>query len=122
MQEVTWGVAYKIHLSEAPEAIVKLNHRERGGYITKKLQVHPVKNGTGTIPVLVYIALESNSNYLGPAPVKEIAQQVINSKGPSGPNTEYVLKLAEWMRNTLPKINDNHLFEVESEILDLLKS
>lgn len=47
---------------------------------------------------LVYIATPSSHNWLGPAPLPAIAAQVVRSSGPSGPNHEYLLRLAECMR------------------------
>jgi cation transport regulator ChaC len=50
---------------------------------------------------LVYIASEDsarNANYLGPAAEDDIALQIATAVGPSGPNCEYVFRLAEAMR------------------------
>jgi cation transport regulator ChaC len=50
---------------------------------------------------LCYIASSDttrNTNYLGPASHEELVQQIARSKGPSGPNSEYLLKLASAMR------------------------
>ena len=48
----------------------------------------------------MYIASEDrtrNSNYLGPATVEELAAQIASAHGPSGPNAEYLYRLAEAM-------------------------
>jgi cation transport regulator ChaC len=49
---------------------------------------------------LVYIATEGpqNVNWLGPAPLADIARQAAAAVGPSGPNYEYVFRLADAMR------------------------
>ena len=47
---------------------------------------------------LVYIASEDrarNKNYLGPATVAELAAQIASAHGPSGPNAEYLFRLAD---------------------------
>lgn len=49
---------------------------------------------------LVYIASEDrarNRNYLGPATVQELAVQIASAHGPSGPNAEYLYRLADAM-------------------------
>lgn len=51
--------------------------------------------------VLVYIATPNratNHNYLGPASDEHIAQQIAVAYGPSGPNYEYLHRLADAMR------------------------
>ena len=47
---------------------------------------------------LTYIATPSNKNWLGPASQEAIARQIATSYGPSGPNDEYLLRLAAAMR------------------------
>ncbi len=55
-----------------------------------------------------------NPNYLGPAPLSEIAAQVRRSVGPSGPNIEYALRLAEVLRAF--ELEDEHVFELAALI------
>ncbi len=43
---------------------------------------------------LVYVATTDNPEYLGEAPLEEIAAQIQCSRGPSGDNRAYVLQLA----------------------------
>ena len=48
----------------------------------------------------MYIASEDrarNKNYLGPATVKDLAAQIASAQGPSGPNAEYLFRLANAM-------------------------
>jgi cation transport regulator ChaC len=49
---------------------------------------------------LVYMATAGaqNVNWLGPAGLQDIAKQVAAAVGPSGPNYEYVFRLADAMR------------------------
>ena len=100
-----------------------LNHREKGGYTTHKVVFYPRKDSSTHTPfhTLVYIGTELNPNYLGPAPIEDIAKQVVDSRGPSGCNTEYVLKLAESMRTNFPSVRDSHLFSLEDRIKVILE-
>ena len=47
---------------------------------------------------LIYVADEHNHAYLGPAQLAEVAAHISRSTGPSGSNTEYLLQLAEALR------------------------
>ena len=42
--------------------------------------------------------------------------QVVYSEGNTGHNVEYVLRLAEWIRDTMPDVEDDHLFSLEAHI------
>ena len=81
---------------------------------------YPQDRSRNEFIVLVYIATESNPLYLGPAPLDEIAQQIVVSKGESGSNTEYLFELAKSMRLIAPSVIDEHLFELEKKVKELL--
>ena len=102
------GMAYLVR----PDVFDHLDHREKNGYLRLETALHfrdkaSPKKASG----LVYIATEENAAYLGAAPEEEIAAHIARSRGPSGPNDEYVLKLAEALRalNT----EDPHVFAIE---------
>ena len=68
---------------------------------------------------MVYIATPENPNYLGPETTKRIAAQVVETTGSSGPNYEYVFRLAEVLRDI--GAHDPHVFEIESLIKEILR-
>ena len=114
-------MAYKVNTSDVPEVMMYLNHREKGGYTTKYVQFYPSDNhNMSPFEVLLYIATESNSEYLGPAPASSIAKQIVNSAGPSGCNVEYLMELAKSMKEIAPMYYDEHLFTLEAEVVRLL--
>jgi len=107
LQATTWGVAYKVDPRDVMEVIAYLDHREKGGYTTKKLSFHPKPSlNREAFKTLVYIATEANPVY----------RQIVNCKGPSGCNTEYALNLAQEMRKIAPGVDDQHLFSLEGHI------
>ncbi|KAK4871987.1 hypothetical protein RN001_016111 [Aquatica leii] len=54
-----------------------------------------------------------NELWLGDAPLCDIANQITDSKGDSGYNVEYLLRLARFMRHHFPYENDDHLYSLE---------
>lgn len=68
--------------------------------------------------MLVYVATPENSHWLGDAPLEVIAHQIANSRGPSGHNAEYLLRLALFMHEEIPGVRDEHLFELERLLLE----
>ncbi|OAY23458.2 hypothetical protein MANES_18G076100v8 [Manihot esculenta] len=97
--EVCWGVAYKISKKEDEEtAITYLEVREK--QYDQKAYLDFFTDPTATTPavsgVMVYIGSSDkkhNQNYLGPAPLEEIAKQIVHAEGPSGPNRDYLFQL-----------------------------
>ena len=110
----TWGVAYTLERSTEREVLEHLDVREQGGY--ERLAVTLESAGT-TIEALVYVARATNAEWLGPAPVEAIAATVARARGPSGPNLEYVVRLAEAIRAAGE--DDPHVFEIERAALQL---
>jgi cation transport protein ChaC len=90
------GVAYRIRAAARAEVIAYLDHREKNGYLKRTLAVELDDGRRGE--AITYVADPQGEHFLGPAPLAEMARQILASKGPSGPNTEYVLRLAEALR------------------------
>lgn len=124
---ITWGCAYKIH---GYTALSYLRQREckLGGYTTEFTKFYPriaaddMELSGEAFPTLLYIATEENSLWFGDTPLPQIAQEIVESQGPSGHNVEYLLRLANFMRDELNGVivDDEHLFGLEKLVRDLL--
>ena len=104
-----WGMAYRIGPNEAPGVLAQLDHRERGGYDRVGVGLHFEAGSTARlqrVAGVMYIATQDNPDYLGPAPLDEIARQVMASHGPSGANREYVLELAAALLRAHPGLDE----------------
>lgn len=110
-----WGRAFRVAASERPAVMAKLDYREKGGYSLVEVALEFPDHGPETTDGLVYVALPGNPNYLGPAPMVDIAAQVSVSHGPSGANPEYVLNLAHALRDM--GAEDDHVFELEALLI-----
>lgn len=121
LQACTWGVAYEVTGSQAEESLQYLNTREvvLGGYVIETVEFVPKEKGQCPVWALVYIATSDNPIYLGPAPDQEIAAQIAVCRGSTGPNIEYLLRLAEFMRLHCPEVADEHLFSIEAAALNI---
>lgn len=141
-----WGTAYEVPRSDPEGVLARLDDRERGGYDRLSLRLtiaEPIRADAPSasasarqavadrvvrsepsaeveISGVVYIAGSENENYLGPAPVSEIAAQVAASTGPSGPNREYVFELARSLRQM--GAVDEHVFAVDSALRALTET
>lgn len=111
------GEVYRIAADQAGAVLARLDHREKGGYARLALPVE-LCDGTTLESVLVYVATPDNPNYLGPAAIERIAEQVAYARGPSGANSQYVLELASALRRLGEQ--DPHVFELERQVLSLL--
>ena len=103
--ERCWGMAYHLEASDMDDVLVQLDHREKGGYERIEAELHFGDEGKpSSCAGLLYLATPSNPNYLGPASLEAIAAQVLRSSGPSGANLEYVLRLAESLKEICPDL------------------
>lgn len=100
------GVAYRV----STEVFDHLDVREKNGYLRffTPMTFDDGSQNDG----LVYIASEDNAAYLGPDKEELIAKQIAKASGPSGPNSEYLLKLAESLRALGD--HDEHVFQLEA--------
>ncbi|XP_013867800.1 glutathione-specific gamma-glutamylcyclotransferase 1 [Austrofundulus limnaeus] len=117
----TWGVAYEVPWSQVEQSLQYLNVREvlLGGYATEMVEFIPKETSQDPLLALVYIATSDNPIYLGPASDKEIAAQISICSGNTGHNTEYLLRLAEFMRLRCPEVDDEHLFAIEAAVMKI---
>lgn len=99
------GMAYRVD----PSVFTQLDYREKNGYLRVNTELHFSENEVST--GLAYIATENNTAYLGPASEQEIAKHIARAAGESGDNSEYLLRLAESLRQL--EIDDPHVFAIE---------
>ena len=109
-----WGMAYEVAAERLEAVLETLDQREKGGYQRLRAGLHfPDREPGASGPdALLYVAKESNPNYLGPAELEVIASQVRGASGPSGANTEYVLQLASALRQLGAR--DDHVLALEA--------
>jgi cation transport regulator ChaC len=105
------GMAYLV----TPEEFAHLDHREKNGYLRLATEMH-FEDG-GSAEGIVYIATHENAAYLGPASERDIARQIASARGPSGPNSDYLLALAQALREMGKP--DEHVFEIERHLAAL---
>ena len=103
-----WGIAYRLAEADADVILADLDVRERGGYVRLEIELElhaPAGQGADTsaaspcvVAGLTYQGWPGNRNYAGPAPLAEIAGQVMRGTGPSGANADYVRDLDTALR------------------------
>ena len=105
---VCHGMAYLI----TPEVFGHLDHREKNGYLRLATDIH-FEDGS-CAEGLVYIATAENAAFLGAASERDIARQIAAAHGPSGPNKDYLMELAQALRDMDKE--DAHVFEIERHL------
>lgn len=66
---------------------------------------HPIK-------CLVYIGLPDNPQFLGPQDPQALAEKIVQSRGPSGENREYLYQLEEALKDLSEESADEHVFDL----------
>jgi cation transport regulator ChaC len=108
------GMAYEVRERDRASVLETLDVREQGGYVRA---FEPVRTLAGELlspEALVYMATPENPNWLGDAPLDDMARQIRSSAGPSGANIDYVLALAAALREM--NADDPHVFELEARL------
>lgn len=111
------GVAYRVADAEAEAVLAALDHREQGGYVRVDLRAELLGPDAAEVAAVTWVAGPENPHWLGEAALSEIARQIERSRGPSGENREYLLRLAAALREL--ETDDPHVFELEREVLAL---
>jgi cation transport regulator ChaC len=102
------GMAYRVE----PGVFAHLDHREKNGY-ERHLTGLEFRDGPGR-QGWIYLAAAGNPAWLGAAPEPAIARQILEARGPSGSNVEYLLRLADALRRL--GAEDPHVFAIEREL------
>lgn len=122
---VTWGRAFLLSgtREQQLETLKYLEWREKQYDVRAQVDVYHAHDPVlpAVQGALVYIASpdrQRNVNYIGPSPMHQLAQQVSRAVGPSGPNYDYLYRLADAMRQM--GAEDEELFELERRVRGLL--
>ncbi|CAD6186741.1 unnamed protein product [Caenorhabditis auriculariae] len=119
---VVWGIAFKVPEEHVVATKAYLDHREKAGYENVSVMFQPDDPNIEPFNVEVYMSIDATSeHHAGPANIDEIANIVIRSHGPSGPNIEYVLRVALILREKGSHVPDEHVFALEKRVLELSK-
>jgi cation transport protein ChaC len=97
------GVAYRLDAVEGAKVLAEVDVREQAGFERVEVALHaspsPPSSRAPFAVGVVYVASATNTHYLGPASADSIAAHVARSAGPSGSNTDYVVRLAAALRD-----------------------
>jgi cation transport regulator ChaC len=124
LQKCLWGVKYTIKgARKVAQVLEKLSVRETvlGSYITITAKFYG-KNSNNICDVLVYLATEKNPLYVGPSSEDDekdlqcLSDTIVHARGSAGSNSEYVTKLADYIRLHIPEEMDQHLFILDKMV------
>jgi cation transport protein ChaC len=118
---VVWGRAFRIGKDNVAEVYSYLLEREKQYDFEAKLDLFQTsEDGVEKVVVeqaTTWIATSDrskNPNYLGPLDLDQLSAQIAHSRGPSGPNSEYLFMLCEAMRKYA--LEDSELFALEEAV------
>lgn len=107
---------YYIPPSLLDDSMRTLNFREKDGYTLKTLKCYE-RNTDQCHDVITYVSNTTNDE-----PLDSLALQIARSVGPSGPNTEYLFRMAEALREKDIVTDDdkNHLLVLETKVREIV--
>ena len=106
------GLAFEFSGDVIQKTFEDLDHREKNGY--ERADVDLQFTSGAVQPAITYIAHPGNFAWAGAAPEPEIARQIASSHGPSGSNMDYLIELAQALRQH--QFTDSHVFELERQL------
>jgi cation transport regulator ChaC len=109
------GALYEVPDARVDAALVELDDRESGGYDRAEVLVQ-VRGDPEPVRAVTWVALPSNENHLGAAPLASVVEVVRRAQGKSGTNIDYVLRLAGALRAL--GWSDPEVFALEAAVLD----
>ena len=103
------GAVFRVAGHNVDDVLRDLDHREKGGYDRISVEARFL-DGTRAVPAITWIARPDNPYALGAADLPTMLAQIRAAVGPSGPNIEYVLRLADTLRSL--GIDDPYIEEI----------
>ncbi|WYZ42914.1 hypothetical protein EsH8_VI_000613 [Colletotrichum jinshuiense] len=110
-----WGVAYRIKADKVAEVKDYLDIREINGYTIHYAPFYPA-DGSEPIRTLVYIGTPDNDQFVGPQDPQALAAHIHKSRGPSGPNIDYLLGLEKALNELSPESGDVHVTDLSDRV------
>ncbi|KAF2355172.1 Glutathione-specific gamma-glutamylcyclotransferase [Trinorchestia longiramus] len=116
--DIVWGAAYEV-ADSILEKGGALDVREKTYQERRTETVYTVDGDT--LCAVVFYGTNQDNLRLGPEPPERMARQIVEARGPSGPNYKYLLNLAEFMRNEVPFHKDEHLLLLEELVKKIMQ-
>lgn len=110
-----WGVAYRIVPERVAEVKEYLDIREVNGYSIHYTPFHPA-DGSAPIKALAYIGTPDNEQFVGPQDPQELAHHILESRGPSGLNKDYLYGLDTALSELSPESRDHHVSDLADRV------
>lgn len=107
--EQVYGMAFRIDPEHAEEVRDYMDFREKHGYKPVQLHFHSKDGKQWTC--IAYVSTEDNHAFVGPEKPEQIAAVIRKSVGPSGPNTEYLIRLETAIRKLHPNNEPDEYLE-----------
>lgn len=106
---------------EKRKALGGLTKREvtLGGYDVIRTHFYPRDQHLKPLEVIIYVATNKNSLFLGKSTIDTMAMQIVAARGFAGPNIEYVTKMADYIKEHIPEDDDEHLFALDKRVREL---
>ncbi len=105
------GRLFRVDAALADATLAYLDIREKGGYSSIRVPVYDAEGALLADEAVLFSATTDNEFFEAEADLDKIASVVASSVGPSGPNTEYLARLAEWLREN--NCDDAHVLELD---------
>ncbi|KAF9491623.1 ChaC-like protein [Pleurotus eryngii] len=118
--DTVWGIAYTIDPVYVAEVRDYLDYREKDGYTMETLDVYAIEDAQEKVAIHnCYVGRNDNPSFIGSEPLDELSTTIWKSVGPSGPNKEYLYRLADAVRGLSPDSYDSHLYALEKRVKEL---
>jgi cation transport protein ChaC len=108
----TLGVVYRIPNEKSQAILEDLDFREKGGYSRSVVDVTTPEGRS--IRALLYAGTVDNPNFNLCNDLNRVAEIIHTAHGPSGPNKEYLFKLADFLREA--GNHDDHVMSLDESV------